>query len=641
MSVDRFAVRGVTLLVCLLSFSLGLLSLSGRAVGAGAESWPHPDSSSVGAKLTLNRPHPRSVFEDRQAGISGALVVGNDAPVAHQRIILDRRVDGTRWSPWLHTSTDEVGSYSFSLAPRRPQAAELRTRQVDVAGETLETSGLQQLTVLDRSLALHARQRYVTFGEIDLRGKTRPPVASAPIAIQRFRHGGWRRFGATTTRADGTYRYRMPDRLPGTWRVRAIWDGVNPAAGTREISVPRRYEVRVVLAPHVEPVTTVELGATWHEGCPVGAGSLRSVWLTYRTYNGVVKRGVLVVHASIVPEVIDVWRSALKAGYPYHSLISVAEFGGSDPRSMWHDNTSAFNCRTVTGDPFSLSPHSYGTAIDINPVRNPYLDSNGRWWPHRKGASYRHRADAREGMLYATSKVTSRLEHFGFQWGGYWSHPDYQHFDPRSGKGRVPVAVPRNAAKAPSVAQPQHGPAPTSSGPLTSAALPDPVSLGRGWQRYVEAGGEEEGWLGNGTFSHARDPHEAANGVLPLGCSYRPELTLPVPTHALQGSYRAVRGASAHALVLQFGSTRQARHYFAGLTTLLEGCDRADGVAGLVVSKLDSQPTHNAGVRRYGDATRWSELDVQAGDRVAVLVSSRPVGDEQAAVRALRVSASR
>ena len=39
---------------------------------------------------------------------------------------------------------------------------------------------------------------------------------------------------------------------------------------------------------------------------------------------------------------------------------------------MADGNTSAFNCRRVTGNPTKLSQHSYGNAIDINTRQNPY-----------------------------------------------------------------------------------------------------------------------------------------------------------------------------------------------------------------------------------------------------------------------------
>ena len=43
----------------------------------------------------------------------------------------------------------------------------------------------------------------------------------------------------------------------------------------------------------------------------------------------------------------------------------------SDLAAMRADNTSAFNCRPVTGNPYRVSQHSYGNAIDINTVREP------------------------------------------------------------------------------------------------------------------------------------------------------------------------------------------------------------------------------------------------------------------------------
>jgi hypothetical protein len=48
---------------------------------------------------------------------------------------------------------------------------------------------------------------------------------------------------------------------------------------------------------------------------------------------------------------------------------------------MEANNTSAFNCRQVVGNPYKLSPHSYGTSIDVNPVQNPYRDINGSGGP--------------------------------------------------------------------------------------------------------------------------------------------------------------------------------------------------------------------------------------------------------------------
>ena len=54
------------------------------------------------------------------------------------------------------------------------------------------------------------------------------------------------------------------------------------------------------------------------------------------------------------------------------------DFGGSDDDSMAANNSSAFNCRPVTSGG-GFSEHSYGTAIDLNPVQNPYL-SGAPWY---------------------------------------------------------------------------------------------------------------------------------------------------------------------------------------------------------------------------------------------------------------------
>jgi hypothetical protein len=84
----------------------------------------------------------------------------------------------------------------------------------------------------------------------------------------------------------------------------------------------------------------------------------------------------------------------------------------------------------VTGNPYALSPHSYGFAIDINTVENPYLAANNVWYPSNSLA-YRDRSNSRPGMLFPGSTATKSLKAQGFLWGAIWRQPDYQHFEPR------------------------------------------------------------------------------------------------------------------------------------------------------------------------------------------------------------------
>jgi hypothetical protein len=106
-------------------------------------------------------------------------------------------------------------------------------------------------------------------------------------------------------------------------------------------------------------------------------------------------------------------------------------YGGNDPQQMTANNTSGFNCRKVVGNPYKQSPHSYGIAIDVNTVQNPYRDSHGKWWP-ANGRSYIDRTPRRFGMLVYKSYLTTSLRNDHFFWGGLWNPGrDYQHFEYR------------------------------------------------------------------------------------------------------------------------------------------------------------------------------------------------------------------
>jgi hypothetical protein len=94
-------------------------------------------------------------------------------------------------------------------------------------------------------------------------------------------------------------------------------------------------------------------------------------------------------------------------------------------------NTSAFNCRPVTGNPYRVSQHSYGNAIDINTIRNPYV-TGSRVYPSTSGKWLR-RSPYRPGMILSGGVVASTMRRLGWYWGARWSHPDYQHFSSNGG----------------------------------------------------------------------------------------------------------------------------------------------------------------------------------------------------------------
>lgn len=106
----------------------------------------------------------------------------------------------------------------------------------------------------------------------------------------------------------------------------------------------------------------------------------------------------------------------------------VEDFGGNDERSMEANNTSSFNCRDITGKPGKYSNHSWGRAIDINPLTNPYVKGSTVLPP--QSANYLNRNRAYIGGILADSYTVRLFQKKHWIWGGAWTdHQDYQHFE--------------------------------------------------------------------------------------------------------------------------------------------------------------------------------------------------------------------
>ena len=104
-----------------------------------------------------------------------------------------------------------------------------------------------------------------------------------------------------------------------------------------------------------------------------------------------------------------------------------AKYDADDDLSMAANNTSAFNCRKVSGST-NWSEHAYGRAIDVNPVQNPYVTRSGRVSPPA-GRPYADRGRRAPGMLHAGDQAVKAFARAGWAWGGEWtSAKDYQHF---------------------------------------------------------------------------------------------------------------------------------------------------------------------------------------------------------------------
>lgn len=177
----------------------------------------------------------------------------------------------------------------------------------------------------------------------------------------------------------------------------------------------------------VRPVSAAELGATWRPECPVPPAELRLVEVDHLGFDDGMHRGQLVVHQDLVDDVIAIFADLTRLRYPIEKMRTVQNYpGAQDELSMRDNNTSAFNCRPL-GDGWSW--HAYGRAIDVNPLVNPYISSDGDLQPVTAGV-YLDRTRANVGMLRADSPAVRVFTDRGWRWGGAWRDPiDYQHFE--------------------------------------------------------------------------------------------------------------------------------------------------------------------------------------------------------------------
>lgn len=164
--------------------------------------------------------------------------------------------------------------------------------------------------------------------------------------------------------------------------------------------------------------------------CPLPLSRLRLVEVSYVDLDGAPRTGELVVLARLSDDVVGIFRDLYRARFPIARMRLVDDYGGDDDRSMAANNSSAYNCRPVAGTD-RFSDHAFGRAIDLNPVQNPYVTAGGVLPPAGRafvGADRGAGAQPAAGAIHAGDPVVRAFTSRGWEWGGVWSEPDYQHF---------------------------------------------------------------------------------------------------------------------------------------------------------------------------------------------------------------------
>src|ERR1700727_439150 len=157
--------------------------------------------------------------------------------------------------------------------------------------------------------------------------------------------------------------------------TRALKNNSFRLIGACLIFSPLFAQVQPVFRSEPVPAPLVERirHTTWHPGCPVAPEDLRQLTLTYLGFDGQRHTGILLVNKDLAQETMRIFRGLLQHGFMIERMVPIEDYGGSDDASMAANNTSAFNCRDATGKPGVFSNHSWGRAIDINPLTNPYI----------------------------------------------------------------------------------------------------------------------------------------------------------------------------------------------------------------------------------------------------------------------------
>lgn len=142
--------------------------------------------------------------------------------------------------------------------------------------------------------------------------------------------------------------------------------------------------------------------------------------------------GEMIVNTQIADKVLEIFQTLYENRYPIERMVLVDNYRADDESSMSANNTSAFNFRQIAGSS-KLSNHSYGMAIDINPLYNPYVKTAGDGSIICQPESGREYIDRGQDFPYKIDENDLAYKLFteaGFTWGGNWnSVKDYQHFE--------------------------------------------------------------------------------------------------------------------------------------------------------------------------------------------------------------------
>lgn len=186
-----------------------------------------------------------------------------------------------------------------------------------------------------------------------------------------------------------------------------------------------------------EPISDAVFNRMWtrsyKKNCTVPRESLRYLRILHKNAEGKPQLGELVCNKAIADDLLAIFKTLYENDYKIARMVLIDEYAADDQASMTANNTSCFNYRHVAGST-TLSKHSKGTAIDINPLVNPCVHVRTGKVEPTAGKAYAYnrtnKSKASVQMIDRNDLCYKLFIQHGFRWGGAWnSKKDYQHFE--------------------------------------------------------------------------------------------------------------------------------------------------------------------------------------------------------------------
>jgi len=149
--------------------------------------------------------------------------------------------------------------------------------------------------------------------------------------------------------------------------------------------------------------------------------NLSLVNINFRGFNNEIYHGQVIIHKDLVLSISKIFKRIIaETSFPITSVFPISMFNWN-PSSILN-NSGAFDWQFVM-DSDEISDHTFGAAIDINPVLNP-------WVRKYKLNSPNHPYNpSKRGTLSTDSDVVKIFKEEGWKWGGDWKNSkDWMHF---------------------------------------------------------------------------------------------------------------------------------------------------------------------------------------------------------------------